>query len=207
MTIISHSLKLIFIHIPKTAGTTIRTLLLKNDPEAITDVHLTYIDIKEKYFKEKNIDEYNIFSVVRNSYDLAVSLYCYSIKNKNYIIEGIDKNTITFSEFIKIRLNIQQLSFVSIGNGECIKNILRYEELTLQFKKFLNNNNIKLQYDDIDSIEFSGFIDEHTSKHKGHNVSNNVHYSKFYTNDDYDVVTSLTKEDIDYFNFKFLKII
>jgi hypothetical protein len=202
MTIISHSLKLIFIHIPKTAGTTIRTLLLKNDPDAISDVHLTYIEIKEKYFKEKNIDEYNIFSVVRNSYDISVSLYCYFIKDKGYIIDTVNKDILTFSEFIK-NSTTSQLRWLSLENGTYIKNILRYEELNLDFKYFLYNNNIKLEYDDIDSIEFSGWIDESTSKHKGRNVSNNIHYSKFYTNDDYEFITAVYKEDIDYFKFKF----
>jgi len=202
MTIISHKLKLIFIHIPKTAGTTIRTLLLKNDPDVISDIHLPYIEIKEKYFKENNIDEYNIFSIVRNSYDIVVSLYCYTIKNKHYIIDEIDKNTITFSEFIK-KYFINQLPYLSMGNREYIKNILRYENLNLDFKHFLINNNIKLQYDDLDCVGFLGWIDENTSKHKGINVSNNIHYSNFYTIDDYDIVTRLLQKDIDYFNFTF----
>ena len=156
MTIISHSLKLIFIHIPKTAGTTIRTLLLKNDPDSISDEHLTYIQIKEKYFKEKNIDEYNIFSVVRNSYDIVVSYYCYFIKNKDYIIDTINKDTLTFSKFIKIFVSAQ-LRWLLLENRTYIKNILRYEELNLDFKNFLYNNNIKLQFDDLNSVGFSGW--------------------------------------------------
>lgn len=49
MTVISHKYKIIFIHIPKYMGTSIRFKILVNDPYAISLPHTAYKELLENY--------------------------------------------------------------------------------------------------------------------------------------------------------------
>lgn len=76
----SHKYKFIFIHIPKTAGTTICSYwdgsLLKQvckETGVLGGFHRSAMQLKERYPKEW--DEYYKFAVVRNTYDRFVSKY------------------------------------------------------------------------------------------------------------------------------------
>lgn len=72
--------KILFIHIPKTAGTTIHRSILGRPP-VVESCHWTYMDYKEKFGKEL-LDSYWIFSFVRNPIDRFLSRIRY-LKN-NY---------------------------------------------------------------------------------------------------------------------------
>lgn len=63
--------KIIFVHIPKTGGETITKMLWNTKLSLATGKHLT---IKE-YKKKIDIQDYYIFSIVRNPYDRALSHY------------------------------------------------------------------------------------------------------------------------------------
>ncbi len=126
--IISHSKKFIFIHIYKTAGTSISQLLLPHARfiEKISAYYFTSIFIKiinnlfglndmgnkwingihkhakaiecKKYLDEKVFKEYFKFAFVRHPMDWQVSLYEY-IKNTSHKDHDIVKN-ISFKEFV-----------------------------------------------------------------------------------------------------------
>ena len=68
--------KLIFIHVPKTGGTFVERKLAKLKNKVFGG-HSNYIHFKNKI---KSIDNYNIFSIVRNPYDRLISAYFYFIK-------------------------------------------------------------------------------------------------------------------------------
>lgn len=72
---ISHELKLIFIHIPRTGGTSVEKALVgKNwwniDPKT---KHLTCVEARQTY--RDYWDDYTKFSITRNPWDWLVSLY------------------------------------------------------------------------------------------------------------------------------------
>ena len=72
---ISHELKTIFIHIPRTGGTSIETALVGNNWWKIEPAtkHIDWCEAKKFYANYWN--DYLKFSVVRNPWDWLVSLY------------------------------------------------------------------------------------------------------------------------------------
>jgi len=84
---ISHKHKLIFIHIPKTAGTSIQETFSMEDSG-----HYTCKELKKKYPKEWDI--YTKFAVIRNPWDRLVSNYYYILSDKNFWFDNVN-NSIT----------------------------------------------------------------------------------------------------------------
>ena len=87
--IISYKYKLVFIHIPKNAGTFVYNLLIKIDPACIdirTDGfgHQEYNFIKKMDIFEK-IKDFIFFAIIRNPFDRIISYYNFTYKlfNKN----------------------------------------------------------------------------------------------------------------------------
>jgi chondroitin 4-sulfotransferase 11 len=84
--VISHKHKYIFIHIPKTAGTSIKKYLSsfrsKEDYQSPEDPLENFGHNKLSYyeFKYKNIEDFYKFCFIRNPYDRMVSLYKYTKK-------------------------------------------------------------------------------------------------------------------------------
>ena|ERR1700747_2923151 len=115
--------KLLFVHIPKTAGMSVETMLnffengttrsvsfpnlasgIKNYNYNRSYMHLRYLDLID-YCKTKNIniDDYKIFSIVRNPFDRAVSdFYCCNseFEKKPITEKNIDVLRNTFDEFL-----------------------------------------------------------------------------------------------------------
>lgn len=120
--IISHRLKYIFIHVPKTGGTSIQ-FLLENNPEFECDVVGHFYNAKDKdfeehplmsktldvhagakkikaYFDDNNLDwdSYFKFGFIRNPWDLMVSQYCYFMQSLDNQITT-EKNLELIKEF------------------------------------------------------------------------------------------------------------
>jgi hypothetical protein len=106
---IVYDLNIIFIHIPKTGGTSIGNILhpdikIINSNHSYKDYtesngvqhhaeHLTYMDYKNILAnKNLNISDYFIFSFVRNPYSRIVSLWKYWSKRKSNAIKLLPKN-------------------------------------------------------------------------------------------------------------------
>lgn len=128
--IISHRLKYVFIHIPKTGGTSIRHILTHNNKfscdvaahwHGITEEQFeafprvsrelkTHCGVKraKEYFDENNLDwdSYFKFSFMRNPYDLNVSNYHYLhqvIAKKEKPTESEEKthkNSSSFADYV-----------------------------------------------------------------------------------------------------------
>lgn len=95
---ISHKYRFIFIHIPKTAGTTIcssweGSLLKKICKETgiLGGTHKSAMDLKQMFPKE--FDKYFKFAVIRNPFDRFVSKFYFKQLNprKNFDLEWTDK--------------------------------------------------------------------------------------------------------------------
>lgn len=188
--------KFIFIHIPKTAGTSIEKALkldnknclfnkekYKNYPVCPQHLYLSEI-IKE--FPESI--EYKIFTVVRNPFDRMVSAFSYWKKTYSY--------NLSFIEFVKNSIESSNRRYDYDGHMELQINyidynlpikLFRFEELR---KNLLNDWLLK---------EFN------ISINLGYeNRSNNrFYYKRYYNKETIDMIYNFYSKDLERFNYKF----
>jgi len=156
--IISHKLKLIFIHIPKNAGTFIWHLLKKIDENIVIYWNTKYSSYGLKTLHNKSTDikelcnfdysEYIVFCVIRNPIERLISNYNYIKGNVSYPTHNIVKNQ-TFKEFITYNFskkdlfetnNISQYDFIYNKENKLLVNkIIRYERLFEELKEMLTS--------------------------------------------------------------------
>ena len=102
----SKEYKICFVHIPKTAGTTIEKSLNLLNAESlyserkfvnknVTAQHFNYEELKEVL--GDTLDQYQIFTVVRNPFDRIVSEYHHVIHND----WATEYKNLSFDEFVK----------------------------------------------------------------------------------------------------------
>ena len=210
--VISKKNKLIFFHIPKNAGTSISTELLKNEnyyyPWVIlskilrkfkkTDnfffdnfqkkIHLftsheTVSKIEEK-ISSQIFNNFFKFAIVRNPYSRFVSRYNY-MKLTNTITE------LNFPDFLK-------------------KHVKKYLITDYQYQ-FLLNKNKKIGVDKIIKFEklneeignLSEVINLDISKFKKLNISTNDNYRNYYDTNTRKIVEDYCKEDLEFFKYSF----
>lgn len=179
--------KLLFIHIPKTAGTSISDSL--NIPKDHT--HRTL----QKIISEKSdLNKYYKVAFVRNPYDRMVSLYNEK-KETGWLYKNVD-----FKKFIQfIYTDISKIS-----NDPNLKNHskpctfwLKYDEQIIMdyIGKFENLEN------DLNFINKTLNLDNKKLQHL--RKRNKMHYSKYYDEETINIVKKYHKEDLELFNYKF----
>ena len=161
---ISHQYKCIFIHIPKTGGTSIENVL-RQDKTKGSDHSLL-----KDYSNYSIFDNYFKFAVVRNTYDRIWSIYSYYSSGGNqhklqtltdyyyhYIyrifkfpyysdLEIRDKMPVTFQKFCEVYLKegqpffrknmlLSQLDFISINGNIELDFIIQFDCLKNDFSK------------------------------------------------------------------------
>jgi hypothetical protein len=143
---ISHKLKFIFIHIPKTSGNSLSLLLKDLINNGITcskgngngegiKVHCekTKLDIKHKninYYNSlygKNINNYFKFTIVRNPYDRILSFYFWKKGTKNQVFNR--KEFINFVNKKNSSQSIHQYQYID----NCF-HIIHFENLIDELK-------------------------------------------------------------------------
>lgn len=220
--IISHRLKYVFIHIPKTGGTSMRNILTHNYkfscdvisiwdgctpeqlasfPRVTDELRCHYsIDKAKSYFKKYNLDwgEYFKFSIMRNPYDLHVSNYHYLnqvIKNKKDITENeiqACENADTFENYIHNLKNTGGLQHQYIMDGG---------EIGVDFIGKLEN--IKNDFKHIvNSIVPSSVITEEEYKLPKLNTTNRRKYSEYYTPELISIVNDVCAKDFEVGGYK-----
>tara|TARA_B100001057_G_C22815998_1_gene937454 strand:- start:79 stop:522 length:444 start_codon:yes stop_codon:yes gene_type:complete len=135
--------KLLFIHIPKTGGTTIEDSIKGNTPQTLYSgptnplldfpynqkslQHQFYTTIYK--FRDKldlNFDNIKIFSVVRNPYDRIISdLFWFDLIKKDFTageVYNVIKNNYLYRDDLDNH-NEPQYKFIVDENSELIKNI------------------------------------------------------------------------------------
>ena len=125
--------KILFIHIPKTSGTSIEHFFFKSDGEFnltnlfsstnfvynekkfnSTGQHLKYNEIRTII----NVDEYEIFTVVRNPYDRFISEMEYHIQKTRAYIEKNPNKKELLKEFIKWYFGVENFEII-VNNNHC----------------------------------------------------------------------------------------
>ena len=210
--VISKKNKLIFFHIPKNAGTSVSSALLKNEnyyyPWVIISKILRKFKKTDNFFFdnlqkkiylftshetvktiEKKIsseifDNFFKFAVVRNPYSRFVSRYNY-MKLTNKLKE------LNFSEFLKKHVELsliadQQYKFLLNKNGKIgVDKIIKFENINEEM------------------AELSKIINLNPSKFKKLNISTTDNYRDYYDNDAKKIVEDFCKEDLEFFNYSF----
>jgi hypothetical protein len=202
--------KFIFVHIPKTGGTTIQKICQKSTNikfkkinyivvDKVYNGHLPTRPLAYKYPR----NEHEYFSIVRNPWDWYVSWFSY-LDQKNRFdtdfrreIKQIEEGFPTFLKFISTNRNnlvfengfkkyAQFVNWCSFDD-KIIDNIFRLEDL--KENPFLIKDKIGLD------VAFN----------KQYNTSSHAPYYEYYDNKTIDIVFDMHKEDIETFNFEFGK--
>lgn len=185
---ICSKLKVIFIHIPRTGGTSIEKALIDKNwwhVERATK-HLTWIQARQIY--AEYWDHYLKFSVVRNPWDWIVSLY-----HAHYYTRSVARG-ISWREYVKNprfapheQDNIIQSEII----GNKMDFVLRFENLERDFKRLCSR--IGIEAPDLPNYD----------ARSGRLGTNNQHYSNYYDSELRDIVANRQEADIRRFNYRF----
>lgn len=213
--IVSHSKKFVFIHIFKTAGTSIRAALLPYQslrlravltayraawtvaPRALSRKithragrikHGNYVQAT-RWISDEQMRDYFKFAFVRNPWDWTVSLYFYILKEKDHHWHPEVSRMSDFGEFLDFYLGTQprtQKSFLVNGDGQIMMDFVgRFENLNADFGKVCQRLDIQ----------------QNLGKK---NTSNHRPYMEYYTPERRDSLGEFFEEDIREFNYTFI---
>lgn len=210
-TMISHRKKFIFIHIYKTAGTSVTSVLapyddnpLLNHPFVRTvrnriglasynimgftsfEHHATALMVKNR-IEKSTYDEFFKFAFVRNPWDMQVSLYHYMLKNKAHPQHSLIKK-MSFDEYIEWRVECDvhlQKEFVVDETGNIIIDFIgRFENLSDDVRTICKNIDIEYTLPDL-------------------NKSNHRDYKVYYNAKTRKLIHDAYIDDIDIFGYVF----
>ena len=211
---ISHRHKCIFIHIPKTAGTSINSFFhpgvkfhfKKPDYERLfgwcpkRQLHMQHATSKQlletELITEEQWNEYYKFTFVRNPWDRAYSDYIWIKKFAN--VKGSFKNYIKKEKGFKNIFNdntnenylgdhlIPQTIFFDIEGKYKLDFVGNFENFSVQIQDVLKALNIRKNFD---------VFQNRTKRIKD--------YSKFYTNSNKNLVEQIYEKDIKLLNYSF----
>ena len=210
---ISRERKLLFVHIPKTGGSSIEKALglfsnwrvedrerlfgLIQSPilkrQAFSSNFLQHLSLRDIQLVLPEWNKYYRFAFVRNPWDKLVSIY--SNTDHNLLMQaqaqGIELKGIEFPEFIHRIAEIQhihllpQYDFIYAENGQCLVNFIgRFEQLQEDFAQVCQTLNLDIQL-------------------PHHNVSVHTPYQDYYTEESKAWVGERYQVDIETFNYHF----
>lgn len=186
----------IFIHIPKTAGTSICYTLF--DEEVSHSPVLNYKAQDEKKFKN-----YFKFTFIRNPWDRLVSAYSFLKQGGMDEADKIwaNENLSEFDSFRSFVLALKKSNFKA--------KILKWNHFKPQYL-FLLNENGKIEVDFIGRYENLNEDYEKIRMKLGKknklnflNKSNRKDYTEYYDNELVEIVYNIYKKDINLFNYQF----
>lgn len=215
---ISDKLKTIFVHIPKTGGASIESIIWPPISERTEEQlwngmidkfhnkyqtgglqHLHAEQIK-KEIGEQRFNEYYKFSIVRNPWERTISQFFY-LKKRTDLLDFIGlKKSVSLKEYLKRiqqKLHVQwepQYKFLLNSNGDLLVDFIgRFEHLERDTECALRA---------IDNINFTslyreGFQMPHLNK------GNHKHYSEYYDDESKEIVADIYAEDIKEFHYCF----
>tara|TARA_Y100001973_G_C5184814_1_gene327156 strand:- start:1405 stop:2034 length:630 start_codon:yes stop_codon:yes gene_type:complete len=203
--------KFIFVHIPKTGGTSIENSL----PRSVQIPMLNKVSTSAKHWTLKNYvlnntfcSDYFTFSFVRNPWDMTVSMYHYLWESDHLwprrwrkINQSFSK--LSFSEWLKDEAFkspvIRSIDVAKKGgaNGSLL-DWVEYGDHKLNFiGKFENlQEDFNIVCDKI-GIPRQQLPHKNKSKHK--------HYTEYYDEETREIVEKKYAKDIEYFGYKFRK--
>ena len=191
---ISHKHKFIFVHINKTAGSSIEALLKKYTNKFIK--HQSIIDLNSEAFS----NDYFKFTFVRNSWDRFLSLYKFRVQTNK---TNLGKNPVSFKEWanhiynknpnyynvpnrMQLLMLSDQLDWITDATGSVNMDFIgRFENLQEDFDIICDTIGIPQQQ----------LPHLNKTKHK--------HYTEYYDNETKQIVAEKYAKDIEYFGYEF----
>ena len=205
---ICHKTKCIFVHIPRTAGTSIEIGIQGQDQWAIARKHKHLIASSAKKIYKDYWDEYFKFSFVRNPWDRMISMCKYGNDhprewNRTYGVSiktgklNMNKYFEIYSNGIEVdpRFEFKSKKYTNILPNSVYLNILNEE---LDFIGKFENLKQDIQYISEKLSKKIVLPRAEKSKHK--------HYSEYYQEDTIKQVGCLYEKDIKKFSYTFEQI-
>ena len=169
---------LLHIHIPKTAGTSVRYLLDDHLEAGVGPIHGYYVSLLKFINKDTSI-----ITIVRNPYDRVISFYEWIQSGKSDFTCDFVKTAYkkTFSEFVDIYCEHGECQFDFIRGSEHKLIAIRFEDLEHELVMTLNKLGITV---DISKLP--------------HMYKNNYDYDKntYFSND---LMEKIRKKDYEYY--------
>jgi hypothetical protein len=206
--LISHKQKFIFIHVAKTGGSSVSHALMPYcKPRIFSFLHNYFHLININIFKpfpydghisaralaneigHDTFNDYFSFSMVRNPWDWQLSMYHFMLSRPKHPTHQTIKDLGSFEKYIQWRSEVgmhSQKALLSNKKGELmIDYVGRFEELQKHFDIICEKIGIKAE------LPHKKFL----KKKKP--------YQFYYNSETRDMVAEFSKEDIDYFGYKF----
>ena len=204
---ISHSKKFAFLHLPKCAGTSLRSVLEPyRDEEKMGLGHPRLRVIMDDYYLIRpcgqeiyiNKDSYKIFTFVRNPFDRLVSAFFYlkSGGGNNMDSKFSKDNNLPdtkFTDFVKDQLRrCKYIHFRKIVGDLILERDLKHVDFIGKIESF--NSDWELLCSKI-GIPYSKIPNKNSSNHKN--------YREHYTDETRAIVEDYYSKDIEHFKYEF----
>ena len=187
---ICHKRKFIFIHVPRTGGTSIEYQGFKRQLGVDEKFkHLSLTKTKKQITKQQ-FSEYFKFSFVRNPWDLMISKYCANYYRK--IGHQTDKSLLYFLENFYIPANEAGVTFHDYFNPEQMDFVGRFETRAKDLEYI--SSKIKQKLDPGFSV---------AEKEVQRSCREKKHYTEYYDDETRKIVAERYARDIEYFGYKF----
>lgn len=210
--VISKKNKLIFFHIPKNAGSSISSMLLKDEK-----YYYSWVILSKILRKFKNTDNFFFDNFQRKIFLFTSHETVKTIQDKisNEIFENFFKFAIVRNPFSRF---VSRYNYMKLTNTLREKNfsdfLTKHIEKSLmadqQFKFLLNKNGeigvdkiIKFENINEEIKELGKILSLDISKFKKLNVSTHGDYRDYYNSNTKKIVEDFCKEDLEYFNYSF----
>ena len=137
MAIYSKRFNFVFLHVPKSAGISMRTALLASDNDAIEfDNHILASEIVAAIGASEFARAYK-FAFVRNPWDRAVGLYHFILSDESHAAHQLTKD-MSFPEYLEVyneKSRSRQTDWTHDADRQLVDFIGRFETLQPDFKK------------------------------------------------------------------------
>jgi hypothetical protein len=192
---ICHTKTIVFIHIPKCAGSSINNAL--NLKVHAGTGHAGYFAHKE--FIDKG---YFCFSFIRNPWDRVVSLYHYFLNmNPGHQWYGQNKQIADEINNVDFETFCEKLDFFQKSPASGIHFIPMHQFIRLEHNKNIVIGRFEHIQKDFENI--CNRVNIEVSKLPTLNISNHNPYKEYYNNKTIDAVYKKYKQDIDMFDYQF----
>ena len=214
---IFHRQKGIFVHIPRTGGTSIEDMLWpdkKTRTEA--DLWMGFVDPYHNRFQTGGLQHllagqiraavgpetfarYFKFALVRNPWDKAVSQYFYMKKRRDlmdYVGMGEGDDLKRYLALITSKKHVQwedQYKFIYNSDGQLLVDFVgRFENYSADVTRILNKLKVRMR---LLGIPLRKLL--HVNK------TSRRHYSEYYDDESRDFISNLYQKDIELFEYRF----
>lgn len=193
--------KVVFMHVPKTAGSSVRKFAIEN--KIVIIGHNLRDENYESLFSYKTRRKTSFsFAFVRNPWDRLVSSYFYLQKGGRNAEDRLDRDKLFKDDSLSdFRLFVK--------NGLIKKKFLQQIHFKEQYLWFYNGGNClvdkiykfeKLQ----EAINDICTLNNYTQYELPHtNTSNHSHYTEYYDDETRKLVSDIYEKDIELFNYSF----